>query len=66
MPLGTSFSVKDKEELKLYLMIWLSDNGVSQNATDIGTFLGNVTFFAGSGGKIAGKISAAITGNYTG
>lgn len=66
MPLGTSFSVKDKEELKLYLMIWLSDNGVSQNATDIGTFLGNVTFFAGSGGKITGKISSAITGNYTG
>lgn len=66
MSLGTSFSVKDKEELKLYLMIWLSDNGESQNKTDIGTFTGNVTFFAGSGGKITGKISSAITGNYMG
>ena len=63
--LGDSHNIKDKEEITLYLMIWLSDTGVSQNQTDIGTFSGDITFFAGKGGQITGKISSLIEGSYT-
>ena len=45
-------------------MIWLTDTGISQNDTDIGTFSGSVTVYAGTGGKITGKISSLIEGKY--
>lgn len=66
LTLGDSFNVKNKASLTLTLLIWLSDTGVNQNATDIGTFNGNVTFYAGKGGMITGKISSLINGNYEG
>ncbi len=64
MEIGNNFDVKDKKELKLKLMIWLTDTGISQNDTDIGTFSGSVTVYAGTGGKITGKISSLIEGKY--
>jgi len=63
--LGDSHDVKNKTETTMYLMIWLSDTGISQNKTDVGTFVGNITFYAGKGGKITGKISSVIEGTYT-
>lgn len=63
--LGIAHDVKNKTETTLYLMIWLSDTGKSQNDTDIGTFTGNVTFSAGKGGQISGTISSIIEGTYT-
>ena len=66
LSLGDSFPVKNKKKLVLNLMIWLSETGSSQNETDIGTFKGNVTFYTGQGGKVTGKLSAAIDGSYEG
>lgn len=66
MTLGDSFYVKEQDQLVLTLMIWLSDTGEEQNETDIGTFNGNVTFYAGKGGQITGKISSIINGSYGG
>lgn len=63
--LGDSHDVRNKSKITLYLMVWLSDTGVSQNQTDIGTFTGTITFYAGKGGMITGKISSVIEGNYT-
>ena len=63
---GESFDVEGRNNLTLYLMIWLSDNGMAQNSTDIGTFSGDVTFSAGQGEGITGNISSAINGNYVG
>ncbi len=64
--IGSGFDVKNKEELRLKLMIWLTDTGISQNDTDIGTFSGSVTVYAGQGGKVTGKISSIIEGKYEG
>lgn len=67
MTLGEdSFYIKDKTELNLVLLIWLSDTGEKQNEIDIGTFYGSVTFKAGKGGQITGNISSSILGTYTG
>ena len=66
MPLGDAFYTKDTDHLTLKLMIWLTDTGISQNETDIGSFDGSVTFYAGKGGKITGKISSLIEGNFVG
>lgn len=66
LPLGDAIYVKGKEQVTLYLMIWLTDTLKPQNETDIGTFSGSVTFYAGKGGQIAGIISSAIEGAYEG
>jgi len=66
LSLGDAFYVKGKESLTLNLMIWLSDTGVSQNETDIGTYTGNVTFYTGKAGQISGYISSVIEGRYEG
>lgn len=65
MSLG-DYEVRGKSEYISTVMIWLSDTGVSQNKTDLGTFTGNITVSAGKGGKITGKISSAISGSYSG
>lgn len=66
MTIGNAFDVKDKEQITLNLMIWLTDTGVPQNETDIGTFKGHITIYVGMGGQITGKISSAIEGSYVG
>ena len=60
LPLGDSYSVDNKLEKKLLLVIWLTNLNQNQNQTDIGNFNATVTISAGNGGEIKGTIASAV------
>ena len=52
-----NYGVGANTSANFYIVIWLSDNGYSQNYSDYGSFIGNVTFEALAGDKITSTFS---------
>lgn len=53
----TSYGVGANTYVDFYLVVWVSDNDVDQNALDYGSFNGNITFEALSGDTITSTFS---------
>lgn len=60
LPLGNEYLIDNNQQLKLILVIWLTNLNESQNNYDIGDFNATITFNLGNGGEIKGTISSAI------